>query len=146
MADQNEKDVEQAQEKKQSTYIRRILADAYAFVRSAELNRAIATVTIEDLMEDQIKRNGESGQSNYAKYNPYIYDPDNPPPKGTEGAEPTNFLSGTDTSRPPKIVYIQALKNELTAVIKEVKSKDPIEIANSGEYVDAADTPGETTG
>lgn len=142
MADQVEQDAKLAQARKDYQRLRRILADAFTAVRSAEVNKAAKAVTIEDLMYDQIKRNGESNNANYAQYNPYDYDPKKPPPAGVAGGERTNFLGGSDTSRPPKIVYVERLANELTAVITEVKSKDPIEIANAGEYVDAADVPG----
>ena len=101
MADSNEQDVERSLQKKQSQRLRQILADAFSFVRSAELNQAIATVTIEDLMFDQIKRNGESNNSNYAQYSPYDYDPKNPKPAGVATGNVVKFLGGSDTSRPP---------------------------------------------
>jgi hypothetical protein len=140
MANQDEKDIAEQQSKSDSTRLRQVLSDAFTFVRSAEINQAIATVTIEDLMGDQIKRNGESNDSRYAQYNPYSYDPAKPPPKSQVG-EPTNFLSGSDTSRPTKIAMIQALKNELTSVIDLVKAKEPVDIASSEEYVEAAGSP-----
>jgi len=142
MPDKTEQDIQLAQTRKAMFRLRQILADAFTSVRSAEVNKAAKAVTVEDLMYDQIKRNGESNNSNYAQYNPYDYDPQNPPPASIAGGVQTNFLGGSDTTRPPKIVYVQALQNEIQAVIAEVKLRDPIEIANAGEYVDASDIPG----
>jgi len=108
-----------------------VIGDAFAFVRSREANKALATVTLEELIEDQIKRNGESNTSRANAFTPYSYTPSKDQPAGTE-APRANFASGVDASftagevsQPTKLDFILAVQNELTAVIKEIK-ENPI--------------------
>jgi hypothetical protein len=119
--------------------LRSVLADAYTFVRSAEANKAFSTVTLEELMGDQIKRNGESKLSNANRYNPYSYDPKKPPVLGTQPQEKTNLLGGSDTGRPTKLDYLLAIKNELTDAITSIKSLPPSDVADAREYTDGVE-------
>ena len=114
-----------AQEKnKRLRRVFEVISDAFSFVRSAESNAALATVTLEELIGDQIKRNGESAKSNANQFTPYSYESDKESPAGEE-APRANFLGGSDTSRPTKIDFILAVQNELTAVIEDVKANPP---------------------
>ena len=119
--------------------LREVLADAYTFVRSAEANQAFATVTIEQLMEDQIKRNGESEGANKSQFDPYSYDPSKPASIGQEPQTRANFIGGADTTRAAKRDFILAIKNELTSVIKSIKEIPPEEVAPGSEYIDATE-------
>jgi hypothetical protein len=131
-------DVPERPDPSASRRIRAVLSDAFAFVRSAESNKALAAVTLEDLIGDQIKINGESAQANTNQYNPYAFDPNNPAPAGSQPEQASSFVGGTDTGRPTKIDRILALQNEIDAVVDQVKSMDPSEIADREEYEDAA--------
>jgi hypothetical protein len=129
-----------------SKRIRAILADAYSFIRSAEANQAVAAVTQEELISDQIKRNGESSKSKEAKYDPYSHDPEKAKPSGEEPPPRANFASGTDTGLPTKLDRLLALKNELEGAIDEVKKLSPTEVASAEELTDGvvkASTTGE---
>lgn len=103
-----------------------VIADAFTFVRSSEANAALATVTIEELIGDQIKRNGETDESNSNQFTPYSYDPDAESPAG-EGAPRANFAGGSDTGRPTKLDFILAIQSELSAVIEGIKARPPSE-------------------
>ena len=143
-------DIEQGQEPTTSRRIREVISDAYAFIMSAEANKAIATVTLEDLMGDQIKRNGESDLSNASQYNPYSYDTKEESPAGGEPEERANYLGGADTtvvsvdgtevqSRPTKMDRILAIQAELEGVIEEVKKATPVQVADASTYADAGE-------
>lgn len=120
-----------------SRRIREILSDAYAFIRSAESNAALATVTLEELMGDQIKRNGETAQSNAAQYNPYSFEPGKELPAGLNPTERANFLGASDTQRPTKLDQILAIQNEMNGVIEEIKQKEPVDVADAKDYSDS---------
>jgi hypothetical protein len=130
--------VQANQEPKKYLQLRAIISDAYAFVRSVEANQAFATVTIEALIDDQIKRNGESTDSNAAQFNPYSYDPNEQSPAGLEPNEPANFLGGTDTGLPSKLDWLTAIENELGNAIEQIKV-DPIDVAEPEEYTEQAE-------
>jgi len=143
-------DIEEGQEESTSRRVREVISDAYAFIVSAEANKAIATVTLEDLMGDQIKRNGESDLSNASQYNPYAYDVSKDAPAGDEPEERANYLGGADTtvvdvdgtevqSRPTKLDRILAIKAELEGVIEEVKAATPVQVADASSYTDAGE-------
>jgi len=119
--------------------LRDAIADAFSFIRSAEANSAFATVTIEQLMGDQIQRNGESERSNAAQYDPYSYNPDAIEEAGKSEVARANFLGGSDTNRPTKLDRLLAIVNELDQVVEEVKDQEPIEVASPEEYTDVAD-------
>jgi len=124
-----------------------ILSDAYAFIRSAEANQAVAAVTQEELISDQIKRNGESSASKGSKYDPYSFDPANPNPEGQKPPPRAYFVGGSDTGMPTKMDRLLALKNSLESAIDEVKKLSPTEVAGGREIADGvvkASTTGET--
>jgi hypothetical protein len=98
-----------------------VLADAFTFVRSVEANRAIAAVTLDQLINDQIKRNGESSDSNNSRFDPYSFDPNATPPAGNQPITAANFAGGADTNAPTKIARLLAIKNNLSAVVTELK-------------------------
>jgi len=116
--------------------IREILADAFTFIRSVESNQALAAVTLEELMGDQMKRNGETAQANASQYNPYGYDPMKAQPASMTPTEVANFLGGSDTGGPTKLERILAIKNILTDLVAEIKTTEPLEVAGAQEYAD----------
>jgi hypothetical protein len=119
--------------------LRDAVADAFTFIRSQELNQAIATVTIEQLMGDQIARNGESERSNAAQYDPYSYNPKAKEDAANQEVLRANFLGGSDTDRPTKLDRVLAITNSLKDVIKEIKEQEPVDVASPEEYTDMAD-------
>lgn len=121
---------------KPSRRVRAVLSDALAFVRAAEANKAIAAVTIEQLIGDHIKRIGDTKSSASSRYNPYSYDPNDPPPAGKEPEGRANFIGGSDLGRPTKLDIILALKNEIDAVVDEIKGVEPSAVADAEEYED----------
>jgi len=119
--------------------LRAAVADAFSFIRSAEANAAMATVTLEQLMGDQIERNGESERSNKAKFDPYSYNPEQDEEAGKEPIKRATLPSGVDTQRPTKLDRVLAIVNTLDGVIEEIKALKPLEVAEMDEYVDKAD-------
>lgn len=114
--------------------VRAVIAEAFASIRSSAVNDALATVTFENLMGEQITRNGDSDKSKASKYNPYAYDPQAPLPAGVEPGKPANYAGGTDTGRPTKIDRIVALQNEIGKVVDQVLKAPMVEIADASEY------------
>lgn len=131
--------VEENLEPSTSKRLRDAVADAFTFIRSAEANSAFATVTLEQLMGDQIQRNGESERSNAAQYDPYSYNPKAVEEAGKSLVERANFLGGSDTNRPTKLDRLLAIMNEIDSIVDEVKSQDPVAVAAPEEYTDVAD-------
>lgn len=129
--------VEENLETKPYRKIREVIADAYTFIRAVKANEAFSNVTLEELMGDQIKRNGESARSNAAQYTPYSYDPQKGLPAGLEPSQRANFLGAADTGNPTKYDRVLAIKNSLSAVISQAKSLSPIEVAGTEDYTDA---------
>lgn len=118
-----------------SQAIHRVLSDAFSFIRGVEANQALAAVTLEELMEDQIQRNGQTTKANASQYNPYSYNPDKVQPASQTSAEIANFSGGSDTGGPTKLERILVLKNTLSDVVNTVKnSSQPI--ASDEEYRD----------
>jgi hypothetical protein len=134
MADLTDDDVRQ-ERAKPSRRIIEVIGDAYAFVRSKEANAALATVTLDDLIGDQIRRTGETKESNGNQFTPYSYDESKATPAGKE-APRANFPSGSDTNRPTKLDFILAIQSEVSAVIQEVRASPP----SNKEYTDSTDT------
>ena len=142
MSDKTADDVQEKEKSKVAHKFVEIIGDAFAFVRSAEANAALATVTLEALIHDQIIRNGESDTSKSNEFTPYSHDPDKQKPAGTE-APRANFASGVDVSvddsdksvRPTKLDFIRAVQNEMTAVIKEIKASPP----SDAEYTESVE-------
>jgi hypothetical protein len=127
-----------------SKKLRNVIADAFSAVRSAEANKALATVTLEQLIGDQILRNGESGKSNGNQFNPYDYDTSGDTPASREPSERANFLGGADTGRPSKLDFVLAIKNEISGVIQQIKDLPPSDVAEGEDYVDGVErAPGE---
>jgi hypothetical protein len=117
-----------------------ILADTYTFIRSMEANKAISAITIEDLVSDQIKRNGSSDKSAASQYDPYSYNTEQPPVASQVPTPPTfvNQLSGSDTGGPTKMDRLQALKNALVASIDSLMKVQSAAIEDEQAFVDAA--------
>lgn len=114
--------------------VKALLADAMTFVRSAEANQALASVTLEQLMGDQITRNGDTAGANKSQYNPYSYDPDKVPVASEEPKTVANYLGVSDTGGPTKLERVLAIQNELASTITELKKIDPAEVADPQEY------------
>jgi dGTP triphosphohydrolase len=141
MANENELHLILATEEedpKPARNLRRVVSDAFALVRSQEANRALATVTLEDLIGEVITRYGESVKSNTTQYNPYSYDPskDDEAPASSEPAERANFIGGFPLDRPNKYERLLALEGELSAVIEEIKTLGVLEVADQSEFTE----------
>jgi hypothetical protein len=119
--------------------LREAVSDAVTFIHSMEINQAIATVTLEQLMGDQIKRNGESARSNAAQYDPYTYSPNKKEGASKEEEARANFLGGTDLNRPTKLDRVLAVANTIVGVIDEIKKLSPTEVSGAMAYSDVAD-------
>lgn len=107
--------------------IRETIGSVYAFVRSREANRALASVTFEQLIAEQIARNGETESLNKNATS------DSATPEGTQPAtqtpiNTTNFVSGTDINIPSKIEQLDALQSELEGLVEVIKQLDPDEL------------------
>jgi len=119
-----------------SRKVKELLGDAFAFVRSAELNKAISSITIEELMDDQIKRNGETAAVSKYGFNPYSYDPAAPPPEGVLPEGPANFLSGADTRRATKLEAMTALHNEIILLVDEMLRTPVQQLVDTDDYLE----------
>ena len=128
-----------------SKKLRNVIADAFSAIRGAEANKALATVSLEQLIGDQIARNGESDSSNGNQFNPYDYDTSGDSPASREPDERANFLGAADTGRPTKLDFVLAIKNEISDVIKQVKDLPPSEVAEADEYVDGVEASPEAS-
>jgi hypothetical protein len=118
--------------------VRQIVADAYTFIRSAEANKAISAVTIEQLMNDQIKRNGDTTLTNKSQYNPYSYDPDKSLPVSEAPTDYSSFIGMADTNKPTKIDRITALKSVIDGMVDGIKKLEVLDVANAGAYAGGA--------
>jgi hypothetical protein len=118
--------------------IRQTLSDLFTFVRSQEVNRAIAAVTQEQLIEEQILRNGESSLSSRSQFNPYSYNPDEAQPASEQSLKRANFAGGSDVNLPTKMDRLVALKNELDDLVEEIKNIPPSEIS-APDITDSSD-------
>ena len=141
--DQLEKSIDINLQPSSQTRIRAVVADAFSFVRSAEANQALATVTLDDLIEDQIRRNGDSAATNGVQYNPYERQPGAEVPSGAEAAR-VNFVGGTDTGAPSRLERIQAIAGQLGSVLDSIRARDPVDVADPEEYNDAVETSPDT--
>jgi len=115
--------------------VRLVLSDAFTFIRSAEINRAVEALTLDHLIGDQIKRNGETALSNSNSYDPYSFNPTQRTPAGLQPLDRANFLGGTDTSAPTKMDRITALKNNISATVAFIKTKT-IQDVEAGQETD----------
>lgn len=118
--------------------LRDVVADAYSFIRGAEANNAFATVTLDTLISEQIKRNGESSGSNSAQYDPYSYDPTKPIPAGQAPATRANFLGASDTTGTTKLDRVLAIHNNIVDTITQIKNLPLVDVADATAYNDAA--------
>ena len=116
--------------------LRAAVNDAFTFVRSAEANKALATVSLEDLIGEVIARYGESSTSNASQYNPYSFDPSKKEeaPAGEQATERSNFIGGFALDRPTKLDRLLALENELGDIIEQIKTMETVEVADAAEY------------
>lgn len=112
--------------------IRTGLADAYTFVRSQEVNKAIASVTFASLLQEQLARNGDTKRSNSSQFDPYTFDPDAAEPATAKPLARANFLGGTDTNNPTKLDRVLALQNSIDAIVSQMKSM-PVEDIVAGD-------------
>jgi hypothetical protein len=128
--------VEESLEPSAYRKLREVVADAYSFIRSMDANQAFATVTLEELMGDQIKRNGEGALSNASQFNPYSYNTQTGLPAGLEPGERANFLGAADGGAPTKFDRILAIKNNLVDTINDIKTIPLIEVADTPAYTD----------
>jgi len=134
--DPNESDEARA---KTPQRVRAILSDAFAFIRSVEANQAFATVTLEQLITDQINRNGDSDRSNASQYDPYSYNGDKVEPASVEPVERANFLGGSDTARPTKLDRVLSLVNSISDVVDQLLETPPVDVASPEEYTGSAE-------
>lgn len=134
-----EKEQTNAEKAKTLRKIRAILGDSHTFVRSMEANRDLESVTMEDLMEEQIQRNGEQDGSNLKEFNPYAYEPGEATPSGNDPPRIGNFVSGTDAANPTKLDRVTALENVISATVSQLKEMEPEDIADVEDYIDAED-------
>jgi hypothetical protein len=118
-----------------ASQVREVIADAYSFIRSVQANAAFATVTLEQLISDQITRNGETSRSNGRQYDPYSYNPQHPPPAGLDVSR-VNFLGGADTTQATKLDRVLAIRNRLASVIAQIRAASPTSVASTRQYTD----------
>lgn len=128
----------EAEDPKPGRRLRAAISDAFAFVRSAEANKALATVTLEDLVGEVITRYGETVDSNASQYNPYAFDPAKAEeqPSGTKPTERANFIGGFPLDRPNKLDRILALEAELGAIIDDIKAQEVVKVSDQSEFTD----------
>jgi hypothetical protein len=149
VAVENNQEIAENLEPAASKVLRNVVADAFAFIRSAEVNQAFATVTYEELISYQILRNGESSKTSAAQYDPYSFDPNKPPPAGAQPPAPSktaDFLAGTELGRPTKMDRLMAIVNSISDVVTQISAAQPIEVANYAEYVEPLDSTVPDTG
>lgn len=120
--------------------LRRVVGDAYAAIRSDEANKSLATVSLEQLIGDQIIRNGDSDRSNASKFEPYSLDPSKEVPASNENTVRANTASVTDTGRPTKLDRVLAIVNQFEATVEKIKELTPTEVAEYEEYSDGTDS------
>lgn len=113
-----------------------VIADAYSFVRSEEANAALAAVTLEQLIGDQILRNGESERSNKAQYDPYSYDPKKKEAASSEPTKRANFPGGSDTDRPTKLDRVLAIVNNVKDVVSHIKQMEVDEVVDAETWAE----------
>lgn len=118
--------------------IRQGLADLFSFVRSREANQAIAAVTHEQLIQEQVARNGETDRSRSSSFDPYGFDPNKVEPAGVQPLSRSNFVSGTDVNLPTKMDQILAMKNVLDSLIRDLKEIPPDQIVDPQAELSAA--------
>jgi predicted transglutaminase-like cysteine proteinase len=126
--------------KKIGSEMNKALADAFSFVRSQEANQALAGVTLDQLIAEQIARNGESSASQKSVYNPYSYDTasDAEPESSPVSSEVSPaFVTGVNAQvkdgvllAPTKLTRLEAIKETLNEAINSIKDIDPEQLVN----------------
>lgn len=125
------------EQQKKLRAMRRVIADAFTFVRSQEANQAIATVTLDQLMAEQIARDGESDGSQQSTFAPYSFD------TSSESEEEAStdaaaigpaFVTGATIDSASKLDRLEAIKNSLSDAIKNLKEISPEDVAELEEY------------
>lgn len=105
-----------------------LISDAFAFVKGQEVNKGLSEVTLDNLLEELIIRNGDTERSDKAKYDPYNYNVqgDDPAdmPTVTEPAPKGNPISGTPFKNPTKMDRLLALKNSIEQQVEAVKKEE----------------------
>jgi hypothetical protein len=101
--------------------IRQALSDTFTFVKSREVNLALSAVTLEQLVAEQIGRNGETALSNASQFNPYAFTPGQTRPASQQPITQANYVSGTDASRPTKLDQIIASRTSSAPSLKRSK-------------------------
>jgi len=123
-----------------SRRVQMVIADTYSFIRGAEANKAISAITFEELISDQIKRNGTSDEAQAAQFTPYDYDPENSAkPAGLKPQEKVLSAGGSDVGRPSKLSRLLAIKSVLSSTIDAVKKLEPLELSDEKAYADSAE-------
>jgi len=122
--------------------IRMLFGDAFAFVQSMKVNQTLSTVTLDQLIDEQIKRNGESSRSQKSKYDPYNFKSEVDSPAGltTEPADSfqlSNPVSGTNLSNPTKLDRLLAISSAIESVVNEIMKEKPSDLILDEKYWDA---------
>jgi hypothetical protein len=131
--------------------LEKALGDAFTFIRSCEVNQAFAAVTMAQLINDQIARNGSSQEAKQSTYNPYSYDPTKTAPASQGSAQtPNNTVSGADTNQPTKLDRIVALVNNIQNIVQAIQKLPLVEVADPTDYANSVQnssgTPSGSTG
>lgn len=114
--------------------IRATIGSVYAFVQSREVNRALSSVSIEQLMVEQILRNGSTDNAKkYETSSSATTDENNRTPATQVPINTSNFVSGTDAYSASKIEQLNSLQSELNGLIDVIKNIDPIQILDPRE-------------
>lgn len=112
--------------------IRGALSDVYAFVRSREANKKLANVSVLDLIEEAIQRNGTSEDA--ARFATSSEEtPEENTPASQTPLNSANFVSGTSINQPTKLDVITALQSELDGLIDEIKSIEPVDLLDPAD-------------
>lgn len=107
--------------------IRLILSDTFSFVRGMEANKGIAAVSMNQLIREQILRNGTTLDAASSQYDPYLIDFAKVSEASKLAVDPINPVSGSDMNQPTKCDRIRAIQTQLETTIEEVKRTDPAE-------------------
>ena len=109
----------------------RVISDTYAFVQSQEANKAISSVTLEQLVSEQIKRNGDPVDSRVNTYTPYSFDPAESGAASELGLQRANFIGGADINQGTRFDRLVQLRRELDSTIDQIQKIDPSEFFDS---------------
>lgn len=119
----------------------RIIADAYAFVQSQEANKAISAVTYEQLVSEQISRNGDPLDSRTNANTPYSFDPTETIAASDDGLGRANFIGGSDIRQGTRLDRLTQLRRELDGAIDQIQEIDPSAFYDSTRRAKTAEDP-----